>query len=139
MAEQKLTQKEMMERINSFEERISKIEAMLSTGVNMVSHTGNASHSVLADQEEEFVNPLSESKVFEHGLAWIGSAVLLLGMMFTMLFVNNAFGGVASFILGVASAVLTFILAGYLKKTLGYMAFMFTISAHLLIYYTLLR
>lgn len=139
MAEQKLTQKEMIDKINSFDERISKIEAMLSAGYKMTSPSGSSIHAASAENEEEFANPLSESKVFEHGLAWIGSAVLLLGMMFTMMFVNNTIGGIASFLLGTGSTLLTFILAGYLKKTLNYMAFMFRISAYILIYYTLLR
>ena len=137
MAEQNMTQKELLDKINSFDDRISKIEAMLSAGYK--NPAGISYHSVSAEAEEEFANPLSESKVFEHGLAWIGSAVLLLGMMFTMMFVNNLFGGIASFVLGTGSTVLTFILAGYLKKTLGYMAFMFRLSAYILIYYTLLR
>jgi hypothetical protein len=134
-----MTQKELLDKISSFDERISKIEAMLSAGYKVASPAGTSYRSVPAEKEEEFANPLSESKVFEHGLAWIGSAVLLLGMMFTMMFVNNAFGGIASFLLGAGSTVLTFILAGYLKKTLSYMAFMFRISAYILIYYTLLR
>jgi hypothetical protein len=128
-----------MDRINAFDERISRIEAMLSSGVRTSSLAGATAHERSADQNEEFTNPLSESKVFEHGLAWIGSSVLLLGMVFTMLYVNNVFGGTTAFLLGIASAALTFFLAGILKKTLSYMAFMFTISAHLLIYYALLR
>ncbi len=139
MAEQKITQKELLDRINAFDERIGKIEAMLGAGVKAGSQAKSSIHPTSSDQEEEFVNPLSESKVFEHGLAWIGSAVLLLGMMFTMMFVHNAFGGVASFVLGMASVVLTFILSGFLKKSLSYMAYMFTISAHLLLYYSILK
>ncbi len=56
-----------------------------------------------------------------------------------MLYVNNVFGGITAFVLGIAAASLTFFLAGILKKTLTYMAFMFTISAHLLIYFSLLK
>ncbi|MCL6102114.1 MAG: hypothetical protein M1292_06435, partial [Bacteroidetes bacterium] len=139
MAEQKLTQKELMDRINAFDERISRIEAMLRSGVRTGALAGVTAHDRFADQNEEFANPLSESKVFEHGLAWIGSSVLLLGMVFTMLYVNNVFGGITAFVLGIAAASLTFFLAGILKKTLTYMAFMFTISAHLLIYFSLLK
>jgi len=139
MAEQKLTMKELENRLNSFDERLSRIEAQLSAGFTAGHSVRVASSASQIDQEEEFANPLSESKVFEHGLAWIGSAVLLLGMIFTMLFVHNAFGGVASFVLGISSAALTFFLSGILKKSLSYMAFMFTICAHLLIFYALLR
>ena len=139
MAEQKLTQKELMDRINAFDERISRIEALLSAGARPGNLAGVSAHDRSADQNEEFANPLSESKVFEHGLAWIGSSVLLLGMVFTMLYVNNVFGGITAFVLGIAAASLTFFLAGILKKTLTYMAFMFTISAHLLIYFSLLK
>lgn len=139
MAEQKLTQKELIDRINAFDERISRIEAMLSSGVRTSSPAGTVAYERSADQPEEFANPLSESKVFEYGLAWIGSSVLLLGMVFTMGYVNNVFGGTTAFVLGIAAAALTFFLAGILKKTLSYMAFMFTISAHLLVYYALLR
>ena len=138
MAEQKITQKEMMERVASFEERISRLEALISSG-NVVARPAGNYHQAVVQPDDEFSNPLSESRVFEHGLAWIGSAVLLLGMMFTMLFVNNAFGGISSFVLGIVSVALTFILSGFLRKTMSYMAYMFTISAHLLLYYSLLR
>jgi hypothetical protein len=137
MAEQKMTQKELADRLIAIEERTRRIEALLKISVRKSSQAGIVSPST--EEEEELFNPLSESKVFEHGLAWIGSAVLLLGMIFTMLFVNNTFGGVASFVLGIAAAVLTFILSGFLKKTLTYMAYMFNICAHLLLYYSILK
>ncbi|MEI6276794.1 MAG: hypothetical protein WCP08_12430 [Prolixibacteraceae bacterium] len=139
MAEQKITQKELAERLSALEERTRRIESLLRVSVRTGSAADSASHSTSAENDEEFSNPLSESKVFEHGLAWIGSAVLLLGMIFTMLFVHNAFGGVAAFVLGTAAAILTFILSGFLKKTLSYMAHMFTISAHLLLFYSILK
>jgi hypothetical protein len=139
MPETKITQKELLDRLNSFEERINKIESMMAAGYKAAGIYGSVPHPATSGQTEEFANPLSESKVFEHGLAWIGSAVLLLGMVFTMLFVNNAFGGIAAFILGISATVLTFILSGFLRKSLTYMAFMFTISAHLLLYYSLLK
>ncbi len=138
MAGQKITMKEMMERISSFEERISLLEVQIKS-TKVVSQSAPIALVSSTEREAEFANPLSESKVFEHGLAWIGSAVLLLGMIFTMMLVNNLLGGIVSFVLGVASAVLTFFLSGILKKSLAYMAFMFTISAHLLLYYSLLR
>ncbi|MEI7830104.1 MAG: hypothetical protein WCI31_10055 [Prolixibacteraceae bacterium] len=139
MAEQKLTLKELADRYSSLDERLNRIEAQLAAGARVANPVRAAAQLSSEEQEVDFTNPLSESKVFEHGLAWIGSAVLLLGMMFTMLFVNNAFGGITSFILGISSAALTFFLSGLLKKSLSYMAFMFTICAHLLIYYALLR
>ena len=139
MAEQKMTQKELAERLIALEERTRRLEALLRVTVKTANANGVQQGVTSNEQEEEFSNPLSESKVFEHGLAWIGSAVLLLGMIFTMLFVHNTFGGVASFALGISAAVLTFILSGYIRKTLSYMAYMFTISAHLLIYYSILK
>jgi hypothetical protein len=139
MAEQKLTMKELADRFNSLDERLNRIEAQLAAGAKMSNPIRVGTSSSADEQELDFANPLSESKVFEHGLAWIGSAVLLLGMMFTMLFVHNAFGGITAFVLGISSAALTFFLSGLLKKSLSYMAFMFTICAHLLIYYALLR
>ncbi len=139
MVEQKMTQKELAERLIALEDRTRRLEALLRVKVKTGGSGGISTDASSQEQDEEFSNPLSESKVFEHGLAWIGSAVLLLGMIFTMLFVHNAFGGVASFALGISAAVMTFILSGYLRKTLSYMAYMFTISAHLLIYYTILK
>ncbi len=139
MAEQKLTMKELAARISSFDERLNRIEALLASGARAANPVRVAAQLSSEEQEAEFSNPLTESKVFEHGLAWIGSAVLLLGMMFTMMFVNNAFGGITAFGLGIASAALTFFLSGLLKRSLSYMAFMFTICAHLLIYYALMR
>jgi len=139
MADKKMTEKELLDRINSIDERISRIESLLRIGAKSGNKNNPASVTTSDDQEMDFVNPLSETKVFEHGLAWIGSVVLLLGMIFAMLFVNSLFGGITAFVLGIASAALTFFISGMLKKSLGYMAFMFSICAHLLIYYAFLR
>ncbi len=139
MAELKMTQREMMEHIYSLEERLTQVEKLLQSSNSKVRSMETNLPAGTGEPEMAFANPLSESKVFEHGLAWIGSAVLLLGMIFTMLLVNNLFGGIAAFVLGISSAVLTFYLSTILKKSLTYMAFMFTICAHLLIYYALMR
>lgn len=132
---------EMIEKINSFDNRLSQIESFISLKSKAGSlHDSGAYDDEEPDLEEEVItNPLSESKVFEYGLAWLGSAVLLLGMIFMMSFVTNLLGGASSCILGLASAALTFVLAKYLSKSFTYMAFMFNISGHLLIYYSILR
>lgn len=138
--QKQMTPEEMMEKINSFDERISRIESILKARTLRGS---SPAMSELAEEENfpglGIANPLSESKVFEFGLAWVGSLVLLLGMIFMMSFVTGKFGGVSSCILGLASAALTFILSRYLKQTFTYMAFMFTVSGHLLIFYSLLK
>ncbi len=139
MTELKMTQREMKEHICSLEERIAQVEKLLQTGNSAVRATDILLQAGSEEVEVAFANPLSESKVFEHGLAWIGSSVLLLGMIFTMLLVNNLFGGVAAFVLGISSAVLTFYLSTILRKSLTYMAFMFNICAHSLIYYAVMR
>ncbi len=136
--DKKMSPEEMMEKINSFDERIGRIESILRIRARAGSFydLGDLKEE---DSNQEITNPLSESRVFEYGLAWIGSAVLLLGMIFMMSFVTNKFGGVSSCFLGLASAALTFILSRYLKQTFTYMALMFTICGHLLIYYSLLK
>lgn len=135
-----ISMEEMIEKLHSFDERLNRIESTL----RIREKSGTLSEVIdyseeESGNEEEMTNPLSESKVFEYGLAWLGSAVLLLGMIFLMSFVTNIFGGLSSCILGFAAAALTHVLAGYLKKTFTYMAFMFTISGHLLIYYSLMK
>jgi hypothetical protein len=138
--QKQITIEEMMEKINSFDERLGRIESIVSerTKAGTLSEVADYENDGL-EIEEEMTNSLSESKVFEYGLAWLGSAVLLLGMIFMMSFVTSLLGGVSSCVLGLASAALTFVLAKYLQKTFTYMAFMFTISGHLLIYYSLLK
>ncbi len=128
----------MMQKINSFDERLSRIETILKTRTAQGSVQALKA-SADPDSGLEIANPLSESKVFEFGLAWIGSLVLLLGMIFMMSLITSKFGGVSSCILGLASAALTFFLSRYLKQAFTYMAFMFTICGHLLIYYSLLK
>jgi hypothetical protein len=131
---------EMMEKLNSFGDRLNRIESTLrireksGTLSEVINYNEDES-----DTEDELTNPLSESKVFEYGLAWLGSAVLLLGMIFMMSLVTNLFGGLSSCFLGLAAAALTHALAGYLKKTFSYMAFMFSVSGHLLLYYSLMK
>jgi hypothetical protein len=135
-----MTMEQLMEKISSFDERLSYIESAL----RIREKQGNRSEGIdynedESDIDEGMTNPLSESKVFEYGLAWLGSTVLLLGMIFMMSFVTNLFGGLSSCILGFAAAMLTHVLSKYLKITFTYMAFMFSISGHLLIYYSLMK
>ena len=130
----------MMEKIESFEIRLSRIEAMLKSksleGSLPISSFASAS---VPDEEVDVLRSFSESKIFEYGLAWLGSGVLLLGMIFMMAFVDNNFGGAISCLLGLAAAALTFVLSNFLRKTFTYMSDMFTLSGHLLIYYSLLK
>jgi hypothetical protein len=131
---------ELSHKISALEERLNRVELLLrhKSGQGVPAYR-SAEEQDDDEQLSEITNPFTESKVFEYGLAWIGSAVLLLGMIFFMSFVTNKFGGIISFILGLSSATLTFLLSGYLKRTLPYMAAMFKICGHLLVYYSLLK
>jgi hypothetical protein len=130
-------------RLQSIELRLSRLESTLSIADN-----------IYQGQQEEIVQPADisqdyavsdedgkslESKIGRFGLAWLGNIVLLFGIAFLSQYLMNLGSRFLSILLGYISAGLIFFLAEYLKKTNVNLAFMFKISAQILLFYITLR
>jgi hypothetical protein len=136
----RLTQQEISEKLISFEERLQRLENLFSTAQKpvQVSEEFQTIPETL-DIKKEIAASTSESNIFEYGLAWLGSCILLLGMIFLMMFTINHWGGMVSCSLGLASAVVIFLLSKYLRGSFPYMSYLFTICGYLLIFYAFLK
>ena len=82
---------------------------------------------------------LIESHIFEYGLAWFGSLVLLFGIIFLSNFAKNYMNGVLSSLVGYGAVAGVFFLAWYLRNSFSHLSFMLNLSSHLLVYYITMR
>ena len=134
----------ILERLYALEMRMETIETLVKSG--KVPEPGWHPSAVAASQEPESDDELLvvdkvaiESKIGEYGLAWLGSLVLLFGIIFLMTFASSQGYPVLASALGYASAAGVFILAHFLRRSFPHMVFMLNISGHILIYYITLQ
>jgi hypothetical protein len=135
---------ELLDKVNSLELRISKIEGQLDSAIRTVAsvHPDRVynKQSFDANEEEVIVDKgLIESNIFEYGLAWFGSLVLLFGIVFLSNFAKNYMNGPLASLVGYAAVAGVFFLAWYLRNSYSHLSFMLDLSAHLLVYYITLR
>ena len=133
----------ILERIHVLEERMETMESRYKlTGFQGTSINASASAAgsfVQPDDDLPEVDEVAiESRIGEYGLAWLGSLVLLFGIIFLMTFVNTMGFPVAATGIGYGSAASVFVL-GYFLRSFSHMKLLLNISAHLLSYYVTLR
>jgi len=135
---------EISKRLQSIENRLSRLESGMVTAENeklfpeeVSVNTLNALQGSkdLPDDEEKGL----ESQIGRFGLAWLGNIVLLFGITFLTQYLMNIGQHYLSAILGYAAAASIFILANYLKNANTHLAFMFKLNAQILIFYVTLR
>ncbi len=136
--------REISDKLNSLELRIGMIEGQLDIAVQkMASAQPTRYHSDPADnhspEERVMDKGLIESNIFEFGLAWFGSLVLLFGIVFLSHFARNYLNGPLASLVGYGAVAGVFFLAWYLRSSFTHLSFMLNISAYLLIYYITLR
>ena len=135
---------ELIEKINSIESRISAIEAKLQ-GKHF-----SENHAIEQDEEEEDVpfyrrktseetDDAMESRIGEYGLSWMGNIVLLFGIVFLLQYIQNVANPLTSGIAGYIIVAGVFALTHFLRKSFTYMADMFNVTSHLLLYYVTMR
>ena len=136
--------RELLEKVNLLEQRIDRIEGQLNLAVQGMVHAQPARHQpeTIAgeDQETALVDEeLIESHIFEYGLAWFGSLVLLFGIAFLSNFARNYLNGAVASLLVYGAVAGVFYLAWHLRNSFTHLSFMLNLSAHLLVYYITLR
>jgi hypothetical protein len=134
---------EIFARLNSLESRISKLEGKLSKNKHLVDYQSIESE----EADVPFYRKISavesddamESKIGEYGLSWLGNIVLLFGIIFLLQYVQNIASPMISVVVGYVIVTGVFLLTSYLRKSFIYMAYMFNITGHLLLYYVTMR
>ena len=136
---------ELIEKINSLELRIGKIEQQFEVtaiqGTSEVLSSGHESKETDDGAFEELTvdKGLIESNIFEYGLAWFGSLVLLFGIVFLLNFAGNYLSGPLASSVGYLAVAGVFFLAWYLRNSYSHLSYMLGLSAHLLVFYITLR
>jgi len=136
--------RELLDKVNSLEVRIGRIEGQIEKAVQGLAsvhpdrYRPEQSDNV-ADEELLMDKGLIESNIFEYGLAWFGSLVLLFGIIFLSNFARNYMNGLFASLIGYGAVTGVFFLAWYLRNSFAHLSFMLNLSAHLLLYYITLR
>lgn len=144
MAERDNEFEEISKRLQSIENRLSRLESGVVTSEDEKLYPDEINHKTinefkdsteLSDAEEKGL----ESQIGRIGLAWLGNIVLLFGLIFLTQYLMNIRQLYFSAILGYISAASIFFLANYLSKTNTHLAFMFRLNAQVLLFYVTLR
>jgi hypothetical protein len=134
--------KDILERLNSLESRLSAFENDQKTNTQNIQSIADSKAFKSEPDEELKINlnlNISESKVGEYGLAWLGNFVLLFGIIFLTEYISKKGFGLISSLTGFASVAGIFILSFKIRESLKHMSLMFEIIGYLLIYYFTLR
>jgi len=143
MADPNGEMEKILERLQSLELRLSRLESYQGIseresfprstepdeGANRIIQA-----DVLNDEEKGL-----ESTIGRFGLAWLGNIVLLFGITFLCQYLLNMGYRVFSFMAGYLASASIFFLAHYIKKTNAHLAFIFRITAQVLLFYITVR
>ena len=126
----------LLNQYDSLEKRISLIEARL----------GAADIPVRKPQEEDQEFDISfgssadiEVRIGSQGLAWLGTIVMIFGIMFLMTYAQNLGYSLFPSILGYLLAGSIFLVAHKIRKSLSHLDFMLNFSGYILAFYVTLR
>jgi hypothetical protein len=134
---------ELLAKVSLLEKRIDRIEGQFDSAVQgMVSAQParyQTDHIAHQDEEELVDKDLLESNIFEYGLAWFGSLVLLFGIAFLSHLARNYLNGLLASAVAYGAVAGVFFLGWYLRNSFTHLSFMLNLSAHLLVYYVTFR
>jgi len=136
--------RELLAKVDLLEQRIDRIEEQYECAVQRLAPALPArDHTELYEDpaaEAPLVDRgLIESNIFEYGLAWFGSLVLLCGIGYLSNLARNYLNGPLSSIVGYGAVAGVFLLGWYLRNSYTHLSFMLNLIAHLLVYYITLR
>ncbi len=129
--------KELNKKVNSLERRLRKLES----GTSRIVKTDEKEESPPQLPGLDFLENGSEleSGIGEYGLAWLGNIVLLLGISFLTQYIITLGHPLVSALIGYGLIAAIFLLTGYIRKTHSYLAYMFDLNGHILVYYITLN
>jgi hypothetical protein len=136
--------RELLERVNSLDVRIGRIEKQLEAAVQRTEKIRPERSRSGQDDDPDFEEivvdkSLIESNIFEFGMTWFGSLVLLFGIAFLSNFAKNYMNGTLASFVGYVAVAGVFFLAWFLRNSYSHLSFMLNLSAHLLVYYLTLH
>jgi hypothetical protein len=143
MEDEKEEIRKILERLNSLEGRLTRLESDLNLSDNRsIDKSGDQFHS-----EDSALNatPLKneekglESQIGRYGLAWLGNIVLFFGIMFLSQYMVNLKQKELSFLFGYLASAAIFFMAYYIKRSNAHLSFILRINAQVLLFYFTVR
>ena len=118
---------ELVEKINSLEQRLGRVEEQLNAAVVNLAPVRQDRYQpqqaeTPVDEELVMDKGLIESNIFEYGLAWFGSLVLLFGIAFLSNFARNYLNGPLASLVGYGAVAGLFLLAWYLRDSFSHLS-----------------
>ena len=123
--------KPILERLDVLEKRMVKIESLMS--LEWVGERG--SEETVIQKSENSSADQAESTIVEYGLAWIGSIVLFLGIVFLTSYFSSKGYPVSSTILGFVTGFIILGIAYKWSSTLPILSKVLVLCSTVLIYY----
>ena len=121
----------LLKKIQTLETRLSRIESVLRMEWDTGAKKAIASSGVV----EEDVAESTESRIVESGLAWLGSIVLLFGIVFLKSYIGSLGYPVLSVVIALTSAIVLVLISFLLRKSFSILFNVVNICVPLLIYY----
>jgi hypothetical protein len=124
---------DLFRRIVSLEERVSVLEAELAHSKPLKSDKVE-SEQTNNSLEIDLSGSTLESRFGEFGLAWLGNLVLLFGIIFFIIYLQNKGLGIVSTIIGYSAVTGLFMVSNFLKDSHKNMASIFSLNGYILLY-----
>jgi hypothetical protein len=142
-AEPKLDEKSAQESLRELAARVSRLEAhvgLTPTQAGAVSsHSASRRSTLSASDSLEDESAGLERRVGEFGLAWVGSAVLFLGIVFLMAYTDSLGHSVLATATGYAAAIGLYSFARFWRQSAPHFSRLLVGSSLLLLYYTTMQ
>ena len=129
-----LSQESLLEKIQSLEKRLVKVESLLR-----LEWVGDQEVSSEDQIDEAYSAEKTESKIVEYGLAWLGSIVFSLGIVFLMAYIAGlGHLGLSRVVAYIATGILLS-LSFYLRKSFPVLTKVLQVCSTILLYYITTR
>jgi hypothetical protein len=142
-AETKLDEEQVHRSIRELAARLSRLEAHLGLSPFQESRSSMQANSMIAaPQAARSLKDESEGielRVGEFGLAWVGSAVLFLGIVFLMAYISSLGYRALATALGYATAIGLYSTASLWRQNIPHLSRVLAGTSLLLLYYTTMR
>jgi len=129
----------LTEALTRIETRLSRIESYLGLVADEHFATGEQIPGKDFPPTVEGGATGLEIRIGEFGLAWVGSIIFSLGIVFLVTYIHNLGYGAAATVLGYASAAILFMLAARWVESYSHLSGITTACSLGLVYYTTLR
>lgn len=135
---------QIIERLEYLEQRIGQLESLL--GIKKVSHEEFITNKkdlnideIKQKSSKVETESIMETNIGEFGLAWLGSIVLLFGIVFLTQYIQGIGQPLFSTVFGYIAASIIFYISYKFKKSFADLSDKFYIISHILVYYVTLR